>query len=247
MIDNSNETNKESLVKKMFDLGAHFGYARESRHPSVKSFLFGLKNKTIIIDLEKTVVSLEQAKDFVLGLGSARKNIVLVGTKKESSDVVKNIGLEFDLPYVAERWIGGTLTNFKEIRGRINRLIDLRDQEAKGELVKYTKKERGLIAKEVANLERYFDSLINLNKLPGAIIVVDPKKEMIAVNEAKILNIPVIALANSDCNIDDIMYPIVANDAQRKVIDFIVRELVEAYQTGLKEADKKPAETSVVA
>lgn len=247
MIDNSNETNKESLVKKMFDLGAHFGYARESRHPSVKSFLFGLKNKTIIIDLEKTVVSLEQAKDFVLGLGSARKNIVLVGTKKESSDVVKNIGLEFDLPYVAERWIGGTLTNFKEIRGRINRLIDLRDQEAKGELVKYTKKERGLIAKEVANLERYFDSLINLNKLPGAIIVVDPKKEMIAVNEAKILNIPVIALANSDCNIDDIMYPIVANDAQRKVIDFIVRELVETYQTGLKEADKKPAETSVVA
>lgn len=247
MIDNSNETNKESLVKKMFDLGAHFGYARESRHPSVKSFLFGLKNKTIIIDLEKTVVSLEQAKDFVLGLGSARKNIVLVGTKKESSDVVKNIGLEFDLPYVAERWIGGTLTNFKEIRGRINRLIDLRDQDAKGELVKYTKKERGLIAKEVANLERYFDSLINLNKLPGAIIVVDPKKEMIAVNEAKILNIPVIALANSDCNIDDIMYPIVANDAQRKVIDFIVRELVETYQTGLKEADKKPAETSVVA
>lgn len=247
MIDNSNETNKESLVKKMFDLGAHFGYARESRHPSVKSFLFGLKNKTIIIDLEKTVASLEQAKDFVSGLGMARKNIVLVGTKKEAGDVVKNIGLEFDLPYVSERWIGGTLTNFKEIRGRINRLVDLRDQEAKGELAKYTKKERGLIAKEVGNLERYFDSLINLSKLPGAVIVVDPKKESIAVNEAKILGIPVIALANSDCDIDDIMYPIVANDAQRKVIDFVIRELVEAYQAGLKEGDKKPVETPVVA
>jgi small subunit ribosomal protein S2 len=246
MIDNSNEANKESLVKKMFDLGAHFGYARESRHPSVKAFLFGLKNKTIIIDLEKTATSLEQAKEFVFGLGTGRKNIVLVGTKKEASDVVKNIGLEFDLPYVAERWIGGTLTNFKEIRGRINRLVDLRDQDAKGELAKYTKKERLLIAKEISNLERYFDSLINLSKLPGAVVVVDPKKEFIAVAEAKILGIPVIALANSDCDIDGLAYPIVANDAQRKVIDFFVRELVDSYEEGLKEGDKKVAEVAPV-
>lgn len=229
---------KEDLVKKMFDLGAHFGYARESRHPSVKSFLFGLKNKTVIIDLEKTVASLSAATDFCRSLGLSRKPLLLVGTKKEASDVLKNIGLESDLPYVTERWIGGTLTNFKEIRGRINRLVDLRDQEAKGELIKYTKKERVLIAKEVAKLERYFESLISLNKLPGAIVVIDPKKEAIAVAEAKIVGVPVIALANSDCDIDGLAYPIVANDAQRKVIDFITRELIEAYQSGLKEGEK---------
>lgn len=236
---NIKEISKDDLVKKMFDLGAHFGYARESRHSSTKPFLFGLKNKTVIIDLEKTADSLITACDFAKSLGVAQKSIILVGTKKEACTVVKNIAVEYDLPYVNERWIGGTLTNFKEIRGRINRLIDLKDQESKGELVKYTKKERGVIAKEISDLERYFASLVTLNKLPGAIFVVDSKKETIAVAEAIKLGVPVIALANSDCNIDGITYPIVANDAQLKVIDFIAREIAEAHRDGLRDGEKK--------
>jgi small subunit ribosomal protein S2 len=236
------EISKEDLVKKMFDLGAHFGYARESRHASTKPFLFGLKNKTVIIDLEKTADSLAEACDFAKSLGIAKKTIVLVGTKKEASNVIKNVAVEYDLPYVDERWIGGTMTNFKQIRSRIDRLVDLKDQEAKGELSKYTKKERGVIAKEVKDLERYFASLVTLNKLPGAIFVVDPKKEDIAVAEAVKVKVPVIALANSDCNIENVAYPIVANDAQLKVIDFFTRQIAEAHKDGLREGVQKEAE-----
>lgn len=239
------EIAKEDLVKKMFNLGAHFGYARESRHASTKPFLFGLKNKTVIIDLEKTADSLATAKEFAKSLGLAKKTIILVGAKKEASNVIKNIAVEYDLPYVNERWIGGTMTNFKQIRSRIDRLIDLKDQEAKGELSKYTKKERGVIAKEVKDLERYFASLVTLSRLPGAIFVVDPKKETIAVAEAVKVKVPVIALANSDCNIEDITYPLVANDAQLKVIDFFAREIAEAHKEGLREGAQKETEKAV--
>ncbi len=244
---NIKEISKEDLVKKMFDLGAHFGYARESRHASTKPFLFGLKNKTVIIDLEKTADSLAVACDFAKSLGLAKKSIILVGTKKEAANVIQNVAVEYDLPYVNERWIGGTLTNFKQIRSRIDRLIDLKDQEAKGELAKYTKKERNVIAKEVSDLERYFESLITLTKLPGAIFVVDSKKEAIAVAEATKVGVPVIALANSDCNIEGIAYPLVANDAQLKVIEFFAREIAEAHREGVREGDKKAAEPTPVA
>ena len=238
---------KEDLVKKMFDLGAHFGYGRNSRHPSSKAFLFGLKNKTVIIDLEKTADSLNTAKAFAKELGHNKKVIIFVGTKTEAQKPITNAANLANLPFVTERWIGGTMTNFKEIRRRIDRLLTLKGEEAKGELAKYTKKARGVIAKEVANLERYLGDLTGLAKLPGAIFVIDPKKEEIAVAEAKKLNIPVIALANSDCNILGITYPIIANDAQQKVIDFISREIVGAYNEGIKEgeqalADAKPAE-----
>lgn len=234
---------KESLVKKMFDLGAHFGYGRNSRHASTKSFLFGFKNKTVIIDLEKTAESLDLVKSFVRELGQNKKLIVFVGTKTEARKSIEAAARLINMPFVIERWIGGTLTNFREIRQRIDRLLSLRDEEIKGELNKYTKKERGLIAKEIINLERYFDTLIELNKLPGAVFVIDPKKEEIAVAEAKKLNIPVIALANSDCNIEGITYPIVANDAQQKVIDFVAREIALAYDEGLKTEPAPSAKT----
>lgn len=232
------ESVKENLAKKMFDLGAHFGYGRNSRHPSTKSFLFGIKNRTVVIDLEKTVESLESAKNFAQELGRQGKLIILVGTKNEAKSVISRLAQSVNLPFVTERWIGGTLTNLKEIRQRIDRLITLKEEEKSGALVKYTKKERGLIAKEVSGLERYFSSLVSLDKLPGAIFVIDPKKEHIAVAEAKKLDIPVIALANSDCNIKDIVYPIVANDAQRKVVDFVGQEIIEAYSRGVKEGHK---------
>ncbi|OJI09308.1 30S ribosomal protein S2 [bacterium CG10_49_38] len=232
---------KDEQVKRLFDLGAHFGYAKESRHPSTKPFLFGLKNKTVMIDLEKTAESLEGAKTFVRALGVAKKNLIFVGNKKEAGLVIQEAAESVDLPYVTERWIGGTLTNFKEIRKRIDRLVDLRDQEAKGELIKYTKKERSVIAKEVSDLDRYFNSLIGLTKLPGAIFVIDPKKEAIAVAEAVKSKVPVIALANSDCNLAGVDYPIVANDANRQVIKFIAEALAKAYAEGLKEGEAQTA------
>ncbi len=233
---------KEALVKEMFKLGAHFGYSRSSRHPSAKPFIFGFKNKTTIIDLEKTADLLEKAKDFVRELGKQKKQIIFVGTKKEAQEVVEKEAVRAGMPFVNERWIGGTLTNFKEIRKRIDRLAELIEKEAKGELMVYTKKERLVLAKERKDLERYFASISSVTKMPGALFIVDVKKEKIAKDEAVIMKVPVISLASSDCDLSDIDYPIVANDGQKASIAFFIDQIISAYKEGLLLAEVKPEE-----
>jgi len=236
------ETKNEELVQELFKVGAHFGYSRSSRHSSTKPFIFGFKNKTAIIDLEKTVESLELAQNFVRELGNAKKNLLLVGTKSESKKVLRSIAESAGLAFVAERWIGGTLTNFREIKKRIDRMEEIREKSEKGELSIYTKKERGVIAKELRDLERYFDGLVGMTKLPGAIFVIDAKHESNAVAEALNLKIPVVAVCNSDCNIADLAYPIVANDSSVSSTTFFIKKIVEAYKEGLassKEEVKK--------
>lgn len=227
---------KEDLVKEMFQLGAHFGYSRSSRHASIKPYIFTFKNKVAIIDLEKTAKLLDDACEFVKELGKNRKTIIFVGTKNEARNIIKDVADSVDMPYVAERWIGGTMTNFKEVRKRIERMQDLSDKKIKGELNVYTKKERGKIDKELKDLERYFLGINSLNKLPGALFIVDAKREDIAKAEAVKLKIPVISLCNSDCNILGVDYPIVANDSQKASIKFFSQKIAEAYKEGLKEA-----------
>lgn len=227
------ETKNEELVQELFKVGAHFGYSRSSRHSSTKPFIFGFKNKTAIIDLEKTIEALEVAQNFARELGQARKNLLLVGTKSEARKAVKGLAESAGLPFVTERWIGGTMTNFKEIKKRVDRMEELREKSEKGELTMYTKKERGVIAKELRDLERYFDGLVGMSKLPGAILVIDAKHEENAVAEALNVKIPVIALCNSDCDITKLEYPIVANDSSVMSISFFVKKIVEAYKEGL--------------
>lgn len=234
------DVKKEELIQELFRIGAHFGYSRSSRHSSVKPFIFGFKNKTAIIDLDKTIEMFEAAKDFAREIGRSRKSLLLVGTKGEAKKIVKNVAESAGLPYVNERWIGGTLTNFKEIRKRVERMEDLREKEEKGELSIYTKKERGVIAKELRDLERYFDGIVSLAKLPGAVFVVDANREEIAMAEAKKVKVPAISLCNSDCNISEIEYPIVANDSAIESISFFTKQIVAAYQEGLATAPEVP-------
>lgn len=218
----------------MFKVGAHYGYGRAWRHPSTALNIFGFKNRTAVIDLERTADALERAKDFVRKLGSEGKQIIFVGTKSEARDAIRRGAAQINMPFVAERWIGGTFTNFAEIRKRIEKMQDLRAKDAKGELAIYTKKERAVIAKEAKDLERYFAGLEEMTKLPAAIFVVDSKEETISIAEAKQMNIPVIALANSDCDINGIDYAIVANDRAKASIAYFVNQLVEAYKEGKK-------------
>ncbi|MES2023181.1 MAG: 30S ribosomal protein S2 [Patescibacteria group bacterium] len=224
--------NKDSLVEDMFQAGAHYGYSKTRRHPSVASYIYATKNKTDIIDLEKTSVMLGTTEEFVKGLGSRNKTILFVGTKPEAREVVKNAAEALNMPYVVERWIGGTFSNFVEIKKRIMELVNYRKDSAEGNLEKYTKKERVVMAKKMERLSKYYSGLVDLKKIPDAVYVVDAKAEHIAATEARKTGVPVISLVNSDTNIKTLDYPIVGNDASIPSIKFFTDKVVKAYKAG---------------
>jgi small subunit ribosomal protein S2 len=226
------------VVDALFSVGAHFGFVKARRHPSAKPFIFGSKNKIEIFDLEKTSLELKKAADFVETKGKEGFMGLFVGGKSEARAGVTSAGKELEMPFVAGRWIGGTLTNYPEIKKRIMRLEELTSQREKGELAKYTKKERLLIDREIDKLNLYFSGLSTLKALPKFLIVVDPKKEYIAVAEAKSMKIPVVALAGSDSNLHEVSYAIPGNDSSRQSIEYILKTLVQAYQKGKQEKEK---------
>jgi small subunit ribosomal protein S2 len=218
----------------MFNVGAHYGFIKSRRHPTVKPFIYGVKNKIEIFDLEKTEAQLEKALEFVKKLASNGKSVVFVGSKSEARRAIKTAADRIAQPYVASRWIGGTFTNFENIRRRVEKLLDLTSQREKGELGKYTKKERVMIDREIERLNDLFGGITSVSSLPGAIFVVDPKKEHIAVTEAIERNVPVIALAGADCDVSILTYPIVANDSAIASVTYFTDKIAEAYAEGKK-------------
>ncbi len=222
----------DKVLEIMFSAGAHYGYKRSRRHPSVSPYIFGLKNRVEIFDLEKTSALLRDAKDFVRDLAKSEKQMLIVGTKFEAKEAVINAAESSGLPYVSNRWIGGALTNLPEIRRRVARLEELRSQKESGELAKYTKKERLLLDREIEHLEKNFGGIVNMKDLPSALFVIDIREEHTALREAKRLQIPVVGLANSDCDLANVSYPVVGNDASRGSIKYFVDEIVGAYEAG---------------
>lgn len=218
-------------IQNMFKAGAHFAFSRTRRHPTVSPYIFGVKNKVEIFDLEKTEPLLDKAKAFVESLAKEGKTILFVGGKSEARNAVKSSAMSLNMPYVDGRWIGGTLTNFIQIRKRVEKLEKLTTEKEKGELAKYTKKERLIIDREIANLERFFSGVVSMKDLPKAVFIVDPKREKTALKEAQDMGIPVIALAGSDCNIKDLEYPIVGNDASKTSVQYFVQEIAKAYSS----------------
>ena len=214
----------------MFGAGAHFGLGRSRRHPTMTSYIFGTKNSTDIFDLEKTETLFEKAKSFVASLAKEGKTLLFVGGKKEAGVLVRNAAETENMPYIDGRWIGGTVSNFGQIRKRIDRYEKLVSDREKGELAKYTKRERMLIDKEIASLEKMFFGIVAMKKLPDAVFVIDLRHEKNAVKEASDFNIPVIALCGSDCDISKIAYPIVGNDNSRSSIRFFLDEIVKVYR-----------------
>lgn len=221
------------LIEALFSVGAHLGYSRARRHASMKNFIFGSKGKTDIIDLTKTAELVETSLAFTRSLGASGKTVLFVGGKPEIRDLVRGSAETLNMPYVAGRWLGGTLTNFPEIKKRITRLASLTADRDLGVLAqKYTKKERVLLGREIAKLELNFGGLSGLEKLPDALVVVDTRAEIIAVREAHQLNIPIIGIMSSDCDLRQISHPIVGNDASRKSVEFFLSKIVDAYRTG---------------
>lgn len=234
-------TPHKGLIDSMFQAGAHFAFSRARRHPSAKNFIFGTKNRVEIFDLEKSSEALEKAKEYVKMLGSEGKQILFVGGKSEARAAVQKGAELIGMPFVAGRWIGGTFTNYSEIKRRIEKMESQIAKRENGELLKYTKKERLMIDREIDNLQKFFGGLVLMKEMPKAIFVIDSKREEIAVAEANKTGVPVVALASSDCDLNKVQHAIPGNDGAAASITFFVNQIVAAYQEGKKNPKVAPA------
>jgi len=221
-----NIINKEELAKA----GLQYGYSRTRRHPSIKPYIEGNHNGVDFINLETSAKQLNDAITFLKSLQGAGKTILFVGVKPEIRQMIKEVALSLNAPYVSERFIGGTLTNFPQIKKRIEKLHDLLKKKETGELAVYTKKEQLLIQRDIDRLDRDFGGISSLTNIPSAIVMIDSRHEDMCVREAKCLHIPVVALCNTDCTIEDIEYPIVGNDGSVSSVRFVLESIKNALQ-----------------
>ncbi len=219
-------------IEKLFAAGSHYGYTRTRRHPSVKNHVLTTKNGTDIINVETTQAQLNDAKAFLAGIAGKGGVVLFVGTKPEARATIERVAGALGMPYIIERWVGGILTNWSEIKKRTHKLEDLRGKKDRGELDMYTKKERLIIDIEINKLHRFFSGIVGLTKLPDAMVIVDGKEEDIAVKEARVARVPMVVIANTDNNITGIEFPILANDASRSSISYIIGELESAMKSG---------------
>jgi small subunit ribosomal protein S2 len=203
----------------------------------MKGFIFGMKGKTDIMDLTRTAGVIEETLAYVKAVGAHGKTLLFVGGKPEVQDLTRDAAGAIAMPYVAGRWIGGTLSNFSEIKKRIDRMHTLMADRESGALAKkYTKKERVMIDREIARLEENFGGISQLARVPDAIVVVDTRAEAIAVKEAAGAGIPVVGIMNSDCDLSLVQHPLIGNDASRASVAMFLDKVVEAYQEGQKGA-----------
>jgi small subunit ribosomal protein S2 len=228
-------TQQGSTVERLVETGAHFAQVKSRRHPSMKPFLVGHRARFEILDLAKTSDQLDAAKAVLAALAKEGKTVLFVGGKAEIANAVRAAAKSVNQPYVAGRWLGGTLSNFVEIKKRIERLAELTGKRESGELAKqYTKLERVRIDREIERLQTRLEGVEELAKRPDALLIVDAKHESHATKEAKDMRIPVIAIMGSDNNVKDATYPIVANDASKDTVAFLLGELAAAYAEGKK-------------
>ncbi len=218
------------FIQELYALGAHLGYSKTRRHPSTKEFILKTVQRKDIIDLEKTERQLADALSFLVELKNKGHQVLFVGTKAEAKGAIRSQAAFIGMPFVIERWIGGTLTNSPEIKKRVQKLIELTELRDRDALVAATKKEKLMIEREIERLEKKFGGLRNLKSAPAALFIVDPVRESIALTEANQLGIPVVALANTNADISKITYPILANDTNIKVIQFFVKKITDALR-----------------
>jgi len=222
------------LIKQLLEAGVHFGHQKKRWNPKMEKFIFGERSGIYIIDLEKTEECINRARDFLLETASKGEFVLFVGTKKQAQEVVHQEAVRAGMYYVTERWPGGLLTNFSTIKKSINRLKEIEKMRLDGTFQKFTKKEVAGMEKELAKLNKNFSGIVNMERMPKAIFVVDTKKEETAVNEARRLSIPVIGLidTNSDPNLVD--FPIPGNDDATKSIRAVTVLMAEAVIEGRK-------------
>ena len=229
-------------VQELLDSGVHFGHRTSRWNPKMKPFLRGKRNTIHIIDLKATVRGLVRATHFLRAVTGEGYDVLFVGTKRSAKNVIREEAMRADMPFVTERWLGGTLINFETIRGRLNRLEELEGVETSGEIAGYTKKALSRHNREKRKLLKNLSGIRHMNNLPGAVVIVDPRREHIATREANRCNIPIIALVDSDCDPDPIDIPIPANDDAMRSVSTLVNKLSEACLTGKRAASSRAAE-----
>ncbi|MFH1406446.1 MAG: 30S ribosomal protein S2 [Candidatus Omnitrophota bacterium] len=231
------------LIKQLLEAGVHFGHQAKRWNPKMKKFIFGEKGGIYIIDLEKTTDLLNKALDFLRKTASTGGAVMFVGTKKQAQEIVKEHALRCNQPFVNSRWLGGMLTNFVTIRKSVERLKELEKMKKNGIFDSLTKKEAAKLEAEMAKLNKYLGGVVAMERLPGAIFVVDSKKEEIAVKEARRLGIPVVALVDTNCDPDVIDFPIPGNDDAIRSVVLITSMVTEAILEGRRlHADEKAEE-----
>ena len=219
-------------VKQLLEAGAHFGHQTGHWHPKMKNYIFTQRNGIHIIDLEQTVTLLNRACAFVRDLVSNGQTIMFVGTKKQAQDIIEEEAKRCGMYYVSQRWLGGMLTNFNTIQGRIDYLVRLEDKNSRGELDYMSKKDKLKVEKEMAKLNRVMGGFKEMTALPGAIFIIDPTKEKIALNEARKVGVKLVATVDTNCNPDNIDYIIPANDDAIKAIKVICSHIANAVLEG---------------
>ncbi len=237
-----------SLVKDLIEAGIHFGQRRSNWNPKMKPYIFGLRNKIHVVDIRESVRGLLLAKKFIQRIVAEGKDVCFVGTKRQARAAVEQYAKDVGMPWVTERWVGGTLTNARTIRERLKRLEELEQLEQSGEIENYSKKMASQLLRERRKITRNLEGIRNMSKHPGCLVVIDVNRETNALREARSLGIPTIALIDTDGDPDLVDIPIPGNDDSMRSIDVIVRELCEAVRLGktgrTQQADAPVTETS---
>ena len=233
-------------VKELLDAGVHFGHQTKRWNPKMKPFIFDARNGIHIIDLSKTLDQLEAACNFLAQAVSKGGKVLFVGTKKQAQQAIKQTAKETGQFFVTERWLGGTLTNYATIKRSIGRLKEIEKMEADGSINKYVKQEQSVIRREAARLTKFFEGIHSMDKLPGAMFVVDIKRERNAVAEARRLKIPVVAMVDTNCDPDLVDLPIAGNDDAIRSVRLILALISQTVMQAQAEYETKYARRKAV-
>ena len=224
-------------MKQLLEAGVHFGHQTRRWNPKMAKYIFTERNGIYIIDLQKTVKKVDDAFAFIRSVAEEGKSILFVGTKKQAQEAVKEEAVRAGQFFVNERWLGGMLTNFQTIQKRIGRLKELEEMEADGTFDVLTKKEVMQLRHEMSRLEKYLGGIKEMNKIPGALFIVDPRKERIAVAEARKLGVPIVAIVDTNCDPDEIDYVIPGNDDAIRAVKLITARMADAVLEGRQGLD----------
>jgi len=219
-------------MKELLEAGVHFGHQTKRWNPKMKEYIYGQRNGIYIIDLQKTIKVFKEALQFVKTLSENGKDVLFVGTKKQAQDIVRDAASKSESSYVNQRWLGGLLTNFKVIRGSIEKLIELEEMREDGRWDLMSKKEQSKLEKVYRKLSKNLGGIKNLHGVPGAMFVIDSSKEEIAISEAQKMNLPIIAIVDTNGDPENLHYPIPGNDDAVRAIELFAGKMAEAILEG---------------
>ncbi len=231
---------------EMLKAGVHFGHQTSKWHPKMKQYIFGSKNGVHVIDLERTQEELDKTLKYVKSLSASGKVVLFVGTKHQARDIVKQAAESCGMPYLVERWIGGLLTNFSEVKKRLRKYRELKDMFATGEIEKYSKKERVMLKKKLENMDKYLVGLVDMQEMPDILYIADMRIEKTAALEAEKMEIPVVAVTDTNVNPKRVSYLIPANDDAVNSIRMMANLVAESLNEGKLEWEKKQSEITVI-